>query len=378
MNNNIDFTNKNSVFKFLQDNIKDLFKKYRLHDGEIPWNAYQVHTTTEKYDYLNLSKNLYLYLKRKNPNYKFKSSTVNIKKFIHDKLLEFYKNYNKHITNSNKTNSNIGNKTIKLFNNNSNNNSNIGNKTRKLFNNNSNNNSNNTKLIFINQDIINKINTVLDRLNNQYAQNKDGANILFMLILDYISLQIPELQKEYADMFIKDCGEAYNGGIRLSCPQGVSERIIQTLQSILNLKQNINELEQKMLCNFFIIDKDNVLEKALKALNITRDVTSNRNIIPTNSNNNNALNIKRNNYNNKMIRLLKQKMFEQNKNEPCITQEFINNIKNEYIQKFINNRYNYNNTILGGKSKKIRKSRKSKKQNKKSNRKSRKTKKSRK
>ena len=63
--------------------------------------------------------------------------------------------------------------------------------------------------------------------------------LLFMLILDYISLQIPELQKEYANLFIKDCSEAYvEGRTDISCPQGVSERIIQTFQSILNLKQN--------------------------------------------------------------------------------------------------------------------------------------------
>ena len=328
---------------FLENNIKDLFEKYTPPGGERLGIAFQVHKTTEKYDYLNLSKNLYLYLNNKNSNYKLKKSTVNIKQFIKDKLLEFYENYNKHITNSNKTNSN--------------------------------NNSNNTKLIVINEE---KIENILNQLNYAYAQNKDGANILFMLILDYISLQIPELQKEYADMFIKDCAEAYNNGIRLSCAQGVAERIIQTLQSILNLKQNINELEQKMLCNFFVIDVDNVLQKAFKALDITRDVTSNRNIIPTSSNNNNAVNIKRNNYNNKMTKLLKEKMLEENKNEPCITPEFIKSITDEDIQNFINNRYNYNNTILGGKSKKIRKSRKSKKQNKKSNRKSRKSRKQRK
>jgi WD40 repeat protein len=64
--NNVDLTNKNGVIKFLENNIIDLFEKYRQTDGTIPTgNAYQVHTKTEKYDYLNLSKNLYLYLKKK-------------------------------------------------------------------------------------------------------------------------------------------------------------------------------------------------------------------------------------------------------------------------------------------------------------------------
>jgi hypothetical protein len=199
-----------------------------------------------------------------------------------------------------------------------------------------------------------------------------------MLILDYISLQIPELQKEYANLFIKDCTEAYNGAYGLSCAQGVSERIIQTLQSILNLKQNINELEQKMLCNFVTIDINEILEKALRALDITSEIMNNNNIIPTNTNYNttNTLNNKKKIYNDKMIKLLKDKLEEQNKDDPCITQEFINSIEDEDIQNFINEKYNYN-TIFGGKIKKIRKSKKSKKSKKsRKSRKTRKTKKS--
>jgi WD40 repeat protein len=352
----IDLTSVKGILKYLDKNILDIFKKYN-HEGL----AFDVHTKTEKYDLLNLSKNLYLYLKRKNPKYEFKEKNSNIRKFITDKLLEFYTNYNKDITDSN-----IGNKTRKLFNN-TNNNMNIGNKTRKLFNQNNNNtnntnntNKNNNKLIDINKEKPN-IETILNQLNYDYAKNRTGANIIFMLILDYMSLQKPELQKTYSDYFIKDCSQAY-GDSGLSCPQGISERIIQTLQSILNLKQNINELEQKMLCNFVIIDVDKVLKKALEAL--TKELSGlMEEVSPANNNTNtnNALNTKRNNYNTKMIKLLKDKMLEQNKDNPCISKEFIDNITDVDIQKFItDNNYNYN-SIFGGKLNKVRKTKKSKK-----------------
>ena len=243
-NKKIDINNNSDsdiIIKFLNENINKIFTTYN-----VTGNAYVVHKVSEGWDFLQISVNLYKYQKNINNSYIFDKKD-NFREYLTTTLNSFY---NKTGNNSNKSNTNNTKKDTEDI-------------DFKRF------NTDATKT-----EIINRIKDFIDNKNEQV---KDCVKILIILVFDYITKQTDKLKLLYFKSFITDVCNAYdvsqeriNKSIAknehcpgISCNQGIVERIIQHLQTIISNKESINKYEQQILCSFGQSDNTSV-EEVLK------------------------------------------------------------------------------------------------------------------
>ena len=306
-NKNIDIYNNSDsdiIIKFLNENISKMFMTYNATGP-----GFAIHKVSGGWDFLQISINLYKYQKNINNSYIFDKKD-NFREYLTTTLNSFY---NKTGNNSNKSNTNNTKKDTEDIN-------------FKRF------NTDATKT-----EIINRIYSFIDNKENNKV--KDCIKILITLVFDYITKQTDKLKLLYFKSFIIDVCNAYNVSQEsinksiekrkhcpgISCNQGIVERIIQNLQTIINTKESINKYEQQILCSFSSINVEDDLKYYINKYIQISDIY--------NQYGNNA-----NNFNKELIKKIKTYIDNKlnSEHDPCITEDK----KTEYKS------YNNNRKIL--------------------------------